>query len=402
MKIRLLALLAGLLLAVTAAAEPAPEEDLYLSAMQSIADGRQADASQILARMIAQGPRHAGEWLDLALIHCALGHDGEAEALFKDIEARFAPPQGIRDIIAQQRIQGCYHWKPMSQWGASVARGTDSNVNQGAATPFYTDANGTPLELLPEYKPHGDRYTVLTGDYLRDLSPNGDLGFVQLHLRQYDHLSHYNSASAFIGAEHPWQLGRWKLRSAGLLGVLSLGGQLYQEQVQGQLRVSPPLPLPKGYDFSLLGSMSYTSYKTLSNFDATTTELRSVLGYRTDSAQAQVSVGYQDDRGSQLRPGGNRDGWSVRLFGHRPLGSRLQGELDYTYQRWNGHAAYSPGIIDLQRNQSNQVLRATVIYPLQRNQSLQLEYRQVHNRENISIFQYDSHQIQFSWHWTGL
>jgi hypothetical protein len=41
-------------------------------------------------------------------------------------------------------------------------------------------------------------------------------------------------------------------------------------------------------------------------------------------------------------------------------------------------------------------------YALRRDQSLQLEWRQVRNRENISIFQYDAHQIQLSWRWANL
>ncbi|WGG51380.1 tetratricopeptide repeat protein [Rugamonas sp. DEMB1] len=403
MNIRPTLLLAGLLLAGGAGADEAPAaEDLYLKAMQSIADGRQADASEILARMVAQGPRHAGEWLDLALIQCALGHDAEAEALFRDIETRFMPPQGIRDIIAQQRAAGCYRWRALSQWGVSAARGHDSNVNQGASVPSYTDANGLPIELLPEYRPHADRYSVLTGDFLRDLSADGDLGFVQLHLRQYDRMSAYNSYSAFAGAEHPWRLARWRLRSSALVGMLSLGGRLYQEQAQVQLRASPPLALPAGLELSLLASLSYTSYKTLSNFDAGTAELRGMLGYHDEHSQAQLALGLQSDRGAALRPGGDRAGWSARLYGRRLLGGQLQGELDWTLQRWRGERAYSPGVLELARRQSNQVLRATLVYPLRRDHALHLEWRAVRNGENIEIFRYHGQQVQLSWHWSGL
>ena len=403
MKRYLLALLSTCLLAVMARAEEPPvEEDLYMTAMQSIADGRRADASLILDRMIARGPQHAGEWLDLAMIQCALGHEADAESLFQRIERDFAPPQGIRDVIAQQREQGCYTWKAQVLWDLSVARGFDSNVNQGASIPTYTDNNGVPLELLPEYKPHSDHYSILTGDYLRELTPEGDLVYGQLHLRQYDHLSFYNSASIFLGAEHPWQLGRWQMRSSALLGGLTLGGVLYQEQSQLQLRAAPPFKLPKGYDFSFLGSVSHTTYKTLINFDSNTYELRNVLGYRDERRQAQVSLGYQRDIGTGDRPGGDRNGWSGRLYGHGALPGDLQGELELTGQHWSGQSTYSPGVIDAIRHQNTVVLRTALIYPLRRDQSLQLEWREVRNRENISIFQYDAHQIQFSWRWNNL
>jgi len=396
-------LLGGLLLTIFAwAEEPPVEEDLYMTAMQSIADGRRADASLILERMIARGPRHAGEWLDLAMIQCALGHAGDAETLFQRIEQDFAPPQGIRDVIAQQREQGCYRWKAQLLWDVSLARGFDSNVNQGASIPTYVDSNGVPLELLSEYKPHADHYSILTGDYLRELTPEGDLVYGQLHLRQYDRQSAYNSASAFLGADHPWQLGRWQMRSSALLGALTLGGVLYQEQAQLQLRAAPPLKLPKGYDFSFQGSVSHTSYKSLLNFDSNTYEWRSVLGYRDERRQAQAALGYQRDLATGERPGGDRNGWSGRLYGRGTLPAELQGELELTGQHWSGQRPYSPGLIDAVRHQNTVVLRTALIYPLRRDQSLQLEWRQVRNRENISIFQYDAHQIQLSWRWNNL
>ncbi|MBV7537497.1 tetratricopeptide repeat protein [Duganella sp. sic0402] len=403
MKNYLPALLGGLLCTAIACAQEAPvEEDLYLTAMQSIADGRRADASLILDRMLTRGAQHAGEWLDLAMIQCALGNDAEAEALFLRIEREYQPPQGIRDIIAQQRQQGCFRWKPQVMWSVNGARGYDSNVNQGASTPFFTDSNGVPLELLPEYKPHADHYSIASADYLREISPDGDIAFAQAHLRKYDRESGYNSASIFIGAEHPWQAGRWQMRSTALLGALTLGGSLYQEQAQLQLRAAPPLKLPKGYDFALLGSVSRTRYTTLSNFDSTTVELRNILGYRTSSSQLQAAFGYQRDLGSAARPGGDRSGWSMRLYGRRTLFDALQGELELTGQRWSGQNVYSPGLIDVVRKQNNLVLRSVLSYPIQRDQTLQLEWRQVRNRENISIFQYDAHQIQLSWRWNHL
>ena len=407
MKSRPRALLAGLAVGATLLAAPLraqqtpAEEDLYMTAMQSIADGRRADASEIVERLLAKGPRHAGEWLDLAMIQCALGH-ADAEALFERIEREFAPPQGIRDIIAQQRSQGCYSWTPLTMWSVGAARGHDSNVNQGASIPFYTDANGTPLELLPEYRPHSDYYSTVSGDYLRDLSADGDIAFAQFNLRHYDRQSAYTTASLFAGAEHPWQMGKWQLRGSALVGALTLGGALYQQQAQAQLRVAPPLKLPKGVDLGVLGSISHTRYKTLSNFDSTTYELRGVLGYRNARGQGQAALGYQRDLGDAARPGGDRGGWSARLYGRRLLAGALLGEVELTGQHWRGQAVYSPGLIDTVRRQDNVVLRTALIYPLQRDHAIQLEWREVRNRESISIFQYDSRQIQLSWRWSKL
>ena len=386
------------------AAAQAVQLDLYQEAMQSIAEGRQLEASRTLAKMIAQGPANAGEWLDLGMLQCALGNREEAEQIFQNIERRFDPPKGIRDIIDQQRIQGCYVWQAHSQWALTVARGFDRNVNQGASNPLYTIGDGAggsggTLELLPEYLPQADRYSVISADYLRDLDQNGTLGFMQLYVRHNDALSRYNTISLYGGAERAWRFKRWQVRATGALGALSLGGQLYQKQVQLQGRVTPPLTLPKGMEWTLMGGLTHMSYQTLSNFDANISELRNTLSYRADAYQTQLSVGWQNDHAVSSRPGGDRQGASAGVFVHGKLWRQFEGELDWTLQRWNGASAYSPGVIDVVRRQDTRALRAALLYPVSANSTVQLEWRQVHNRENISIFQYDNRQLQLSWRW---
>jgi hypothetical protein len=400
---RLIALLLSITLLAggAVAATPAPPDDLYLLALEAISEGRRGDAAAIVTRMLEQGPRHAGEYLDLALLQCALGREDDAESLFRTIETRFAPPQGISDIIQRQRTLGCQAWHPAQQWSASVARGHDSNVNQGAANPYFELGGGGQLELLPEYLPRSDNYSVLSGEYLRDLGDNGDIGFAQVHLRRHDQLSDYDTASAFVGAEHAWRLARWRLRSSALLGVLSLGGQLYQNQGQLQLRAIAPVPLPESLELSMAGSVTRNLYRTLSNFNATTLETRGMLNYREGGNRLQFSVGLQDDRGNGARPGGDRDGWSTGLYARADLPGALQGELDLSRQSWRGSAAYAPGLIDERRHQAINTARATLIYPIGLQHSLNLEWRRVDNRENISIFRYSSQQLQLSWRWNG-
>lgn len=404
-------LLAALWLAclTAAAAAPPPADsddeqaaqavqlDLYQEAMQSIAEGRQADASRTLAQMIAQGPANAGEWLDLALLQCALGHGSEAEQIFRSIEQRFDPPSGIRDIIAQQRAQGCYVWLPQSQWSLTLGRGSDHNVNQGASNPLYTIGDGSQLELLPEYLPQADRYRIAAVDYLRDLDQNGSIGFVQLYARHNDHLSRYNTISALGGAERAWRFKRFQLRATGVLGALTLGGQLYQRQFQAQGRLS--VPLSRSVDWTLMAGLTHLRYQTLDNFDANTVELRQTLALRQPEQQAQFSLGWQRDYALSTRPGGDRQGWSASAYLRRRLWRDLEAELDWGAQRWRGASVYSPSIIDVVRHQDTRSLRAALLYPLTAQATLQLEWRQVHNRENISIFQYDNRQLQLSLRW---
>lgn len=388
------------------APDPSPqseETDLYMQAMQAIAAGKNEEASNTLARMVANGPRHAGEWLDLALINCALGRADDAEQLFRSIEQRFEPPQGIRDIITQQRVLGCSRWKPLSLLSFSAGRGYDHNVNQGARNPEYTlgGPDGETVILLPEYLPKRDHYTVLSGDYMRELNQRGTLGFVQVGMRRNDRLDDYNTASLFGGLEQPWQLGRWRMRASAFTGMLRLGGRLYQQHAQVQLRATPPIDLPGPLELYGVAALSYVNYKTLTNFDSNTSELRAVLAHRAGPGLVQASVGFLNDHAVGTRPGGDRDGWYLGLSGRRRLNQALQVELDLARQSWNGELAYSPPVIPDVRAQRTMTARATMVYALSQNHSLRLEARHVRNKENISIFEYHNTVLQLSWQWSG-
>ncbi|WP_145649995.1 tetratricopeptide repeat protein [Pseudoduganella lurida] len=399
--------LLSLLLAVGGQAQEAPAPaapagpDLYMEAMRALGEGRMADATEALDRMIAAGPESPAQWLDLAMLQCSLGRSAEALALFTRIEAQFDPPPGVRQLIEEQRRQGCRNSQRVRLWSVQAQRGYDSNVNQGAANPEFAAGDGTPLQLLPEYLPRADHYTVVAGDYLADLNERGDIGFVQVHLRRNDHVSDYDTLSLLGGVEHPWRAGGWRMRSVALGGLLTLGGQLYQEQAQLQLRATPPLALPKNVDFALLGGVGYSHYRTLSNFNAATLELRGILGYRARRGWGQASLGYLDDRATGTRPGGDRAGWNVRMLVRGNLAGALDGELDWSRQRWHGDSAYSPGLIDVTRQQRTSTARAALSYGFAANQSLVLEWRATRNHENISIFQYDSRQVSLNWRWEG-
>lgn len=373
-------------------------QDLYLDAMQSIAEGRQNDASEALRSMIGKEPQHAGAWLDLALMQCELGHAEEAERLFRTIEERFAPPPVIREVISHRRALGCNSWRPQSQLQFSLGRGTDSNLNQGASNPIFGIGSGdyrVDLQLLPEYLPQRDRYTLLSIDYWRTLSANGAVAFAQLQAQQNDTLSRYNTTSVIGGGDVPWRWGDWNMRGTGSLALLSLGGQLYQ--IQSQLQTQMARPVSDRMQLVLAASAARAAYLTQRDFDSGTLELRSQLIYRNRWALTQASVSYLGDHALGRRPGGDRWGWLVRLNGRAQFNDRFFGEVGWSRQRWQSDAPYSPGVIDATRTQQTQIWRSALTYQLAPQQSLILEWRAIRNNENISVFQYNGRQIKLSW-----
>lgn len=400
-------LLRGTMLALAmcgaVAAQPAQgQQELYLDAMNSLSEGKADEASDALNRMIEQEPQHAGAWLDLAIIQCELGRAAEAERLFREIERRFSPPPGIQEVINSHRLKGCKGWQPQSHWSIQVGRGYDNNVNQGASNPNFSIGSGSSridLQLLPEFLPQHDQYTLVAGEYVRDLTPNGSSGFIQLRARDNDSLSRYNTTSLRFGAEVPWSVGNWRVRGLGSIGLITLGSELYQKQAQIHARITTPLTLPERFRFNVLTGVTRVQYTTLTNYDSNTVELSGLLTYQGRSSQVQTSLGYVTDRGASARLGGNRDGWYASVQAQRRLADRLTGELGWSYQRWLSSSPYSPGLIDQIRRQNTHLLRAALIVPVKPQQSLQIELRQVRNNENISIFQYNSHLLQVSWQW---
>jgi hypothetical protein len=401
----LAALLIALLAPAHAQEKPKTQPDLYEQALQSIAEGRNNDASAMLSRAIDLEPQHAGAWLELALLQCALGHGDEAERLFKAVEQRFAPlSPGIKALIARTRKEGCAAWQPHTQSTLVVARGFDQNVNQGASNPSYTVVQeGKPAEVLltEEFRPHHDGYSVAGAEYRRDLTPNGTTGFVQLQARRNDQLHSYDSATLVAGADSSWRFGRWTAVAGGNVGVVRFGGQMFQRQAQLSGRVVPPLTLPYKAQFQLLGGITRTRYLTLANFDSTSAELKGQLAVPITAGLASVTAGATVDHASAARPGGDRHGWLLSLLARRGLGERLSGELGYVRQDTNSSTPYAPGLIDTVRHQQTQVARAGLTWSLNRNNSVLLEARWIRNNENISIFQYNNRLLQLAWQWNG-
>ena len=400
-----LTMAATLALAVPARAEEAADEarqrrteELYQSALQAITEGRKSDASTLLKRIIAQEPLHAGAWLDLAMIQCGLGHADEAERLFAEVETRFDPSPGMLEVIAGERETGCRGWKPASSSSVTLARGSDHNVNQGASDPYYVVGPDEWL-LLPDFLPKRDHYTALSGEYTRELTANGSIGFAQYQHRKNDRYASYDSASLYAGVESPYRWGRWTLRTTAMVGLSTLGGNLYLRQMQLQARIGPPLPLPNSTQFTLMGGATYTEYLKLTTYDATTFEVRGQFTHRKDDLYASISAGVQADQAQAMRPGGNRQGYVFNMALRKRLWGPVSGELTYSRQGWESETSYAPDVFDQVRRQTTQVLRAALSYPVAKNHLLQLEVRGVRNRENISLFQYNNRQIQLSWQW---
>lgn len=377
-------------------------EELYVDGLRAISELRPDDAKIAFRKLISLVPQHAGAWLELALIQCELGNTKDAEYLFDTIIQRFNPAPAILEVINKHREQGCKGRPLQSRLSVLTERGVDTNVNQGASNSNFGIGSGesrVDLQLLPEFLPREDQFTTFSADYIRELNHEGTLGIVQFRTRQYDHLSRFSTTSLALGVDTPWRLGNWN-GSAGLtLSALTLDQRLYQKQAILQTRVKLPIQLPEHFQVNLIGGITRTEYPTLQNYDANTYELRSVFSYQTEQHRAQASIGILADRANGNRVGGHRHGELANLQGRSKLINDIYFEWGASFQHWQSQLAYSPGLIDEARNQRTLSYRGALSFPITDKHSLQVEVRHVRNRENISLFDYQSNVVQASWLW---
>jgi hypothetical protein len=375
------------------------EDTAYQNALRLLSEGRVEEARESLQSVIAQQPEHAGAWLDLAILLCGMGLADEAESLFGKILKRFDPPPAIQELIRQIRARGCA--APAPRQGASrflfkLGRGHDNNVNQGASNPFSLGG----LPLAPEFRPRGDSFIQASLETTHNFSTYGTLFYAQLQSRQHDHLSHYDLTTALAVVEHPLRLGTWNSRLGLNLSAAQLGSHLYQKQSGVYVQILPPWPvLPNGWRYSFISDWSRVWYPTLEHFDADIARNQFTLNFQDDDTQFMSSVGVTQDIGNANRPGGDKHGWIANLLVRQRLGARIFAEVSGARQDWHGDKVYFAGLIDtnIKREQRTSLWRVAAVYALTPKQNLILEYKNLNNRENISLFSYRSRQVMLNW-----
>lgn len=401
-KVRLCVAALFLAFSPTSSATEPTSEDVYRTAMQALAEGRESDARDALNQLRNKIPDSAGAWLDLAILHCSLGDQAIAEALFTEIESRFSPPAAILEIIALQRATQC---KPAAmkrrRTSLQITRGYDSNANQGASNPNFSIGSGInriELTVQPAFQPISDQYAAISIDSREKRSSSkGYDSFIKLRLRSYDTLSHLDTGALIAGLEEGWQVNDWKFESSATAGFTSLGGKPYMYQMQVQANALVPTPLPAGWSFVVGGGLARSHYAELSSSDGYILESWTSLRKRRPNIEWQFNAGAMHDKAINRRPGGNRSGVFGVISVHFKVASDIEAEMSWQQQRWLSKERYAPGLIDIRRDQASALFTTTASIPLTKNSFFITEIQALKNRENISIFGYESTVLQFSW-----
>ncbi|GGX10991.1 hypothetical protein GCM10011282_16620 [Undibacterium macrobrachii] len=380
--------------------------DQYLQALKAINEKRHLDAKILLEKLIESEPQHAGALLDLAIMQCNLGNRVEAERLFNFMIQRFTPPPAILEIIEIHRKTGCAIKAPEVNQSFSIERGYDTNANQGALNSIFTiDDFGTPinLQLLPEYLPKSDNYISASLDLSQETAAGNNI-YLQLRGRQFSTLTNFNSVGLATGVESQFNLNNWKIHPSASLNILSLASALYQKQVTARIKFDVPQSSQSLMKYSIVSSLAKIAYPTIKNFDGNNVELRVLGTKQSDHYFFNLNAGLMFDYGNEFRLGGNRRGWTAGVFLRSATPWQIEGkpifaEVAYQHQNWQNSKIYLAGLINVKKHQSNHVFRTALGWAINPNNTVQLEYRQIANRENVSFLSFDSKQIQISWQW---
>lgn len=381
-------------------------EQLYLRALQALAENDLPTAQDLLQRLMAGRPDHAGAWLDLAVLYCHLGDGRRANALWDEVEARFAPPRPIRELISLQRAQGCAPPVAQPGWLAQLqgARGHSSNVNQGVRD-LHVGLNGPAgpvvLQLLPQYAPRGDGFTQLNASVRVPVADTKLEGFAQWQGRWHDAQHPFDVQDVALGLTRHWGLAGWQGRWQLGWGTTTLGGAVYQRYWQGQAWATPPWQPPAPWRWNLSAGLTRLNYPALPDFDARQWDARLHLEHASALQRLEAYASAAQDLGRAQRPGGDRDGWGLGLDWQRQLGTAwgqlVVARAGLDWMQWRSRAPYAPGFIDVRRVQRTWTGTAALVLPVQDDAAWVLELRQVRNDENIGLFAYDVRTLQISY-----
>ena len=140
----------------------------------------------------------------------------------------------------------------------TLSRGSDSNVNQGASNPVFVTGSGADRieSLLSEdFLPKRDGYTQAAFDYTRELARSGGIGFAQLRTRRYDQLHDQDTNALLLGIDRPIRGAFWPASASASGSLVSLGGKVYQRQLQLQARTMPVIAILNPLELTLSAAL---------------------------------------------------------------------------------------------------------------------------------------------------
>ena len=345
-----------------------------------------------LWQQIEAAPAAPGAWLDLAVFYCEHNQGHAADRIFHLIEQRYAPPPGIRELIALLRQGGCQPARALPVRENAVQlrlfAGTDSNPNQGVAVSRVTlDLDGLPVQLLldPGSRPQPDRWQALELAWLG--TGEGWQPFVLGALRRYRQQNAFDTDYLVAGLQRIDASGGERRLSAG---VLLLAGQRYETVLQGYWQSR--LPYLDGLFWG--GGVTSQQFARRPEQDSVQFEPRLILPlHPARNVHARLAVGGLLDHPWHDRPGGMRYGFDVQFDARAVLRDHwlLDTQLRTQWQR--DSEPYSPLFGRQRRAGVTTFASLALSRRIATDTLLSLNFTIQRARDDLPLFSFDRRQV---------
>lgn len=378
---------------------------LYEEALLLMESQREQPAIELLQKVVELEPDHAGAWLDLAMLHCQVGDSAATQRLLDVVETRFKPNPQIRLVINHIQRTNCAGYAKLreevrlGQQGVlrgEFSIGVDDNVNQGLSnSSFLFDQGGNLIELqvAPDFKPKSDEFVQADLGFQK----RGFNAFVQM--RQNFTEDAFDLLSGFVGYQTSPFLPGTNVQVGAVAGGLTLGGQLYQRTLQVNTHLTPTALQTNALGTRFILALSRVNYPSLTGADAEFVEfgLENIWSHTEFSVASRVD--YTFDNALKNRAGGDRTTIGMNVEVTRPLPNNYGVRLALSQRRTLGSDVFSPGFINMRRDQERSGYAFTLTKLLRQGLTLKFQVRKVANSENIELFEYENTVARMSVLW---
>lgn len=365
-------------------------ETLYTLALQNIELGYYELALGQLERVVLMNPKHAGAWMDLAVMSFELGEDTAARHYLQHIQQTFNPPPSLQMLIdnmldeMQQRI-----WVMSGE--LSALAGYSTNANGGASDDILsltTPAGRLQFELADSELEQAAGFSEIGGQwqYLRSTGGWRPGFLLAASTRVYE---------KELGNQHH-ALGLARLESDfGSVGSLAVYVVPQSGRTYWRFGQWVEFQLPK--DLAINFNYRQDLYSTNAQLD--TQSYATTLKYQTGSLSLALKLAREEAKGS--RAGGDRNTveWSTG-YAFPALRGRLA--LRYVGELTRDQEGYNPL---MQNNQKRQLTRHELELDWRRQLSDALELRVSgqHYRQYSNLDLFDTAgttvAVGMNWQW---
>jgi tetratricopeptide (TPR) repeat protein len=342
------------------AESPAAERE-YQAGVAALEKGDLGLALDAFEKTVLLDPRHAGAWLDLAIVYHRLGETSTALQILSHVEENFSPRQDLLSQIRAVRAMLATAPSrnadlPQPGWAMQISShlGWVKNANLGLSTLSFSltpaDSLPVPVTVADSARPRSDSALLLRGQAYRAIEHAGGARsevLAALGLRSYQNQRNYNQNDAALWWLTSWRAGpvQWQVGPGIRLlrqGDSTLGG-FYTLQAAAQVNGWA------GCRWGPLLEKELRDYRQQGYVDSDTHWLGGQFRCEAQRFSWLSSLRLGLDRPRGQRPGGQTQKAELQLQGRARLAADWSLEASFLLGHYRDDQGFSPLLLAGQR-----------------------------------------------------